>query len=103
MSLGSHVFQTCTSICTCSLIVVNSLFVLYLMCCFSNNPLYMDFRPIQILFCSVLTHPLYLLSGISISFNQEFLCLCSLGENNKTFCNEMLYLSKIYEFMMLCL
>ena len=54
MSLGSHAFQTCTSICTCSLIVVNSLFVLYLMCCFSNNPLYMDFRPIKILFCSVL-------------------------------------------------
>ena len=38
----------------CSLIVVNSFFVLYLMCCFGNNPLYMDFRPIKILFCSVL-------------------------------------------------
>ena len=38
----------------CSLIVVNSFFVLYLMCCFGNNPLYMDFRPITILFCSVL-------------------------------------------------
>jgi hypothetical protein len=34
----------------CSLIVVNSFFVLYLMCWFGNNPLYMDFRPIQILF-----------------------------------------------------
>ena len=50
MSLGSHAFQTCI----CSLIVVNSFFVLYLMYCFGNNPLYMDFRPIKIMFCSVL-------------------------------------------------
>ena len=50
MSLRSHVFQTCI----CSLIVVNSFFVLYLVCYFGNNPLYMDFRPIEILICSVL-------------------------------------------------
>ena len=42
----------------CSLIVVNSFFVLYLMCCFGNNPLYMDFRPITIMLCSVLFCPL---------------------------------------------
>ena len=50
MSLGRHVFQTCI----CSCIVFNSFFVLYLMRCFGNNPLYMDFIPIKILFCSVL-------------------------------------------------
>jgi hypothetical protein len=49
MSLERHAFQTCT----CSLIVFNSFFVLYLMCCFGSNPLYMDFSPINILFCSV--------------------------------------------------
>jgi hypothetical protein len=38
----------------CSLIVFNSFVVLYLMCCFGNNPLYMDFTPIKIMFCSVL-------------------------------------------------
>lgn len=38
--------------CTCSLIGFNSNFVLYLKCCFGNNPLYMDFKPIKILFCS---------------------------------------------------
>ena len=43
-------FQTST----CSLIVFNSFFVLYLMCCVGNNPLYMDFTPIKILFCFVL-------------------------------------------------
>ena len=43
-------FQTST----CSLIVFNSFFVLYLMCCFGNNPLYMDFTPTKILFCFVL-------------------------------------------------
>ena len=52
MSLGSHAFQTCI----CSLIVVNSFFVLYLMCCFGNNPLYMDFTPMKIMFCSVSQH-----------------------------------------------
>ena len=36
----------------CSLIGFNSYFVLYLMCCFGNNPLYMDFKPIKILFCA---------------------------------------------------
>ena len=50
MSSGRHAFQTCI----CSLIAFNSFFVWYLMCCFGNNPLYMDFIPIQILFCSVL-------------------------------------------------
>ena len=43
-------FQTCI----CSLIAFNSFFVLYLMCCFGNNPLYMDFTPIKIMFCSVI-------------------------------------------------
>ena len=38
----------------CSLIGFNTYFVLYLMCCFGNNPLYMDFKPITIMFCSVL-------------------------------------------------
>ena len=47
MSSGRHAFQTCI----CSLIGFNSYFVL---CCFGNNPLYMDFKPITILFCSVL-------------------------------------------------
>ena len=28
------------------------------MCCFGNNPLYMEFIPIKILFCSVLYHKL---------------------------------------------
>ena len=37
----------------CNLIGFNTYFVLYLMCCFGNNPLYMDFKPITILFCSV--------------------------------------------------
>ena len=50
MSLERHAFQTCI----CSLIVFNSFFVLYVMCCFGNNPLYMDFTPMKILFCSVL-------------------------------------------------
>ena len=50
MSLGRHGVQTCI----CSLIVFNSFFVLYLMCCFGSNPLYMDFTPIQIMFYSVL-------------------------------------------------
>ena len=36
MSSGRHAFQTCI----CSLIGFNSFFVLYLMCCFGNNPLY---------------------------------------------------------------
>jgi hypothetical protein len=49
MSSGRHAFQTCI----CSLIGFNSYFVLYLMRCFGNNPLYMDFKPITILFCSV--------------------------------------------------
>ena len=48
MSSGRHAFQTCI----CSLIGFNSYFVLYLMCCFGNNPLYMDFKPIKILFCA---------------------------------------------------
>jgi hypothetical protein len=40
----------------CSLIgFSNSFFVLYLICCFGNNPLYMDFTPIKIMFCSVLS------------------------------------------------
>ena len=30
------------------------LFFVYLMCCFGNNPFYMDFTPIKIMFCSVL-------------------------------------------------
>ena len=51
MLLVRHALQTCI----CSLIVFNSFFVLYLMCCFGNNPLYMDFTPIKILFCSVLS------------------------------------------------
>ena len=34
MSLEKHAFQTCI----CSLIVFNSFVVLYLMCCFGNNP-----------------------------------------------------------------
>ena len=38
----------------CSLIGSNGYFVLYLMCCFGSKPLYMDFKPIQIIFCSVL-------------------------------------------------
>jgi hypothetical protein len=38
MSSGRHAFQTCI----CSLIGFNSYFVLYLMCCFGNNPLYME-------------------------------------------------------------
>ena len=50
MSLGRHAFQTCI----CSLIVFNSFFVLYLMYCFGSNPLYIDFAPIEIMFCSVL-------------------------------------------------
>jgi len=54
MSSGRHAFQTCI----CSLIGFNSYFVLYLMCCFGNNPLYMDFKPINILFCSVLFYVL---------------------------------------------
>ena len=37
----------------CSLIGFNRYFVLYLMCCFGNNPLYMDFKPIKIIFYSV--------------------------------------------------
>ena len=55
MSSGRHAFQTCTDI--CSLIGFNSYFVLYLMCCFGNNPLYMDFKPIKnyVLFCSFKT------------------------------------------------
>ena len=48
MSPGRHAFQTCI----CSLIGFNSYFVLYLMCCFGNNPLYMDKN--DVLFCSVL-------------------------------------------------
>jgi hypothetical protein len=63
MSLGRHAFQTCI----CSLIVVNSFFVLYLMCCFGNNPLYMDFRPIKNLFCSVLTKKTWLHWAINVS------------------------------------
>ena len=51
MLLVRHAFQTCT---ICSLIVFKSFFVLYLMCCFGNNPLYTDFTPIKIMFCSVL-------------------------------------------------
>ena len=43
---------------SCSLIGFNSYFVLYLiyMFCFGNNPLYryMNFKPIKIMFCSVL-------------------------------------------------
>jgi hypothetical protein len=31
-------------------------FVLYFMCCFGNNPLYMDLTPIKIMFCSVYTY-----------------------------------------------
>ena len=50
MSSRRHAFQTCI----CSLIGFNSYFVLYLMSCFGNNPLYMDFKPIKIPFCSVL-------------------------------------------------
>jgi hypothetical protein len=53
MSLERHAFQTCMH----SLVVFNSFFVLYVMCCFGNNPLYINFTPIQILFlflCSVL-------------------------------------------------
>ena len=50
MSSGRHAFQTDI----CSLIGFNSYFVLYLMCCFGNNPLYMDFKPIKNMFCSVL-------------------------------------------------
>ena len=42
MSSGRHAFQTCI----CSLIGFNSYFVLYLMCCFGNNPLYMDFSSV---------------------------------------------------------
>ena len=48
MWLVRHAFQTCI----CNLIAFNSFFVLYLMCCFGNNPLYMDFTPIKIMFCS---------------------------------------------------
>ena len=51
MSLMRHAFQT--YICTGNLIAFNSFFVLYLMCCFGNNPLYMDFTPIKFMFCSV--------------------------------------------------
>jgi hypothetical protein len=43
-----------------SLIVFYSFFILYLMCCFGNNPLYMDFTPIKIMFWSVLFCTLHL-------------------------------------------
>ena len=55
------VSEACVSsiyICTGNLIAFNSFFVLYLMCCFGNNPLYMDFTPIKIMFCSVLLYGL---------------------------------------------
>ena len=45
MLSGRRAFQTCFGF--------SSYFVLYLMCCFVNNPLYMDFQPIKIMFCSV--------------------------------------------------
>ena len=57
----------------CSLIVVNSFFVLYLMCCFGNKPLYMDFRPIKILFCSVL-FPFTKFYEIQYLFPYNLLC-----------------------------
>ena len=50
MSSRRHACETCI----CSLIRCNSYFVLYLMCCFGNNPLYMDLKPIKMMFCSFL-------------------------------------------------
>ena len=64
MSSGRHAFQTCI----CSLIGFNSYFVLYLMCCFGNNPLYMDFKPIKILFCSVLLYDICIVLSQSLPY-----------------------------------
>ena len=55
--------------CVCSLIGFNSYFVVYLMWCLGNNPLYMDFKPITILFCSVLCKLNPEISGMDITRN----------------------------------
>ena len=51
------IMESCVSnMYICSLIVVNSFFVLYLMCCFGNNPFVYGFQTNKhfVLFCSVL-------------------------------------------------
>ena len=97
MSSGRHAFQTCI----CSLIGFNSYFVLYLMCCFGNNPLYMDFKPIKILFCSVLfcTACTFFVQGVSMLTLQTFqnakkrdLCFClnyQICMKKRTFINKI--------------
>ena len=67
MSLVRYAFQTCI----CSLIAFNSFFVLYLMCCFGNNPIYVYGFPTNknsVLFCSYLS-PMIMHSSFTKLYN----------------------------------